>query len=144
MGLPVIAMAVQAAVSSVLQNRLGKEAAGRVTAKLVEEIVAKVAGDPVVKNELNAEAPWQSRVAVGAAAVIAGQAMPSIEPIGQAIETLLPPFIAVINWFGADMSLPAPGSITRFLGAVMTLSGAAYVLYGRFKAGLKPLFAGKG
>lgn len=127
MALPVIAgillKVAGPAIAAKLAGKVGKPDAERIAAQVVTELVDKVAADPVLKNELNAESPVQSRVAWGA--VIA--ALGVLVPIGA-------------NLIGVSIT---EDRVVEIGGAVVTLCGAAYVLYGRFKAGLKPLFSRK-
>ena len=91
------------------------------TPRTIEAVAKEIAADPVLKNELNAEAPYQSRVAVGS--VVA------------ALGVVIPPLAGLLGW-----SIDG-GTVVQFISSVVTLSGAAYALYGRFRTGLKPLFA---
>jgi hypothetical protein len=88
----------------------------------VDAVANEIAADPVLRNELNGEAPYQSRVALGS--VIA------------ALGVVIPPAAALIGWTVKG------NAIVEFLSSVVTLAGAGYALYGRFKSGLRPLFAG--
>jgi hypothetical protein len=92
------------------------------TPQAIEAVAKEIAADPVLRNELNAEAPYQSRVAVGS--VVA------------ALGVVIPPLAGLLGW-SVDGS-----AIVAFLSSLVTLAGAAYALYGRFRTGLKPLFAG--
>lgn len=121
MAVPIIAGAVRAAVGQVLARKLGKDVADAITAEATKEIVDRVVTDPVVKNEMNAESPAQSRVVWGS--VIA--ALGVIVPLAARV-------------FGFDISAD---QIVEVGGALLTLAGAAYALYGRLKSGLKPLFS---
>ena len=94
---------------------------GALSPRTIEAVATEIAADPVLKNELNAEAPYQSRVAVGS--VVA------------ALGVVLPPVAGLLGW-----SING-SAVVEFISSVVTLSGAAYVLYGRFRSGLKPLFA---
>lgn len=109
MGLPAILIGA-------LAKQIGQSAA--------EKVVAQVTADPVVKNEMNAEPWWQSRVALGS--------------IVAALGVVLPPLLAL---FGVDTTAD---KIVEFGTAVVTLGGALFALYGRFVSGLKPLFSRKG
>ena len=109
MGLPAILIGA-------LAKQIGQSAA--------EKVVAQVTADPVVKNEMNAEPWWQSRVALGS--------------VVSALGVLAP---IALRLFGVDVSAER---VVEIAGAVMTLAGAGYAIYGRFRSGLKPLFAGKG
>jgi hypothetical protein len=91
------------------------------SSEAVGEMARAIANDPVLKNEVNAEQPYQSRVAVGS--VVA------------ALGVVLPPLAALLGWTIDGSSIVAFGS------GMVTLAGAGYALYGRFKSGLKPLFA---
>lgn len=128
-------MALPAILMAALAKHVGQAVA--------EKVVAQVATDPVVKNEMNAEKPWQSRIAVGASLVLAGE-LPSVDVLGGAIDTLLVPAVGFVNLFGAHLAPPTPGIVTSYLSAAMVVGGAGYVFYGRFVSGLKPLFSGKG
>ena len=112
MGLPAILIGA-------LAKQIGQSAA--------EKVVAQVTADPVVKNEMNAEKPIQSRVGVGGASGFIGG-------LG-----ILVPIIA--GWFGYDIR---PDRVVEIGFAVLAVWGPAYALYGRFKSGLKPLFSRKG
>lgn len=122
MALPAIFFPViRAAIETALKN--GKTSPAGIAA----EVEATMAADPVVKNEMNAEAPIQSRVGVGGASGFIGG-------LG-----ILVPIIA--GWFGYDIR---PDRVIEIGFAVLAVWGPAYALYGRFKSGLKPLFSPKG
>ena len=87
----------------------------------VAEMARAIANDPVLKNGVNAEQPYQSRVAIGS--VVA------------ALGVVLPPLAGLLGW-----SIDG-NSVAEFGSGVVTLACAGYALYGRFKGGLKPLFA---
>jgi len=87
----------------------------------VEEMAKAIAADPVLKNELSLEAPYQSRVAIGS--VVA------------ALGVVLPPVLKLMGW---DIS---GNEIVEVGNSLLILSGALYALYGRFVGGLKPLFS---
>ena len=109
-------MALPAILMAALAKHVGQAVA--------EKVVAQVTTDPVVKNEMNAEPWWQSRVAIGS--------------IVAALGVVLPPLLAL---FGVDTSAD---KIVEFGTAIVTLSGALFALYGRLATGLKPLFSRKG
>lgn len=88
----------------------------------IEAVAKEIAADPVLKNELNAEAPYQSRVAIGS--VVA------------ALGVVIPPLAGLFGWTIDGHA------VVEFIASVVTLAGAGYALYGRFKSGLRPLFAG--
>jgi hypothetical protein len=125
MALPVIAgillKVAGPAIAAKLAGKVAKPDADRIADQVVAELVDKIGCDPVLKNELNAEDPIQSRIAWGA--VIA--ALGVLVPIGA-------------NLLGLSIT---EDRVVEIGGAVVTLWGAGYVLYGRFKAGLKPLFS---
>lgn len=130
MAIPILAGAIAKAATKVLAERLtdgGKKVAPVVTTAIVNDLVTTVTGDPVVRNEMNAERPWQSRVAAGGAAGFIG-----------GLGVLVP---IVASWFGVDV---APARVVEIGFAVLAVAGPVYSLYGRFKSGLKPLFSGKG
>ena len=88
---------------------------------VADEIERAVAADPVAVNELSAEAPYQSRVAVGSVVAAIGIVIPTLARL-----------------FGYDLD---SNSIVQFLNALLILWGASYSLYGRFASGLAPLFS---
>lgn len=106
-------MALPAILIGALAKQIGQAAA--------EKVVAQVTADPVVKNEMNAEPWWQSRVALGS--------------IVASLGVVLPPLLAL---FGIDASAD---KIVEFGTAIITLGGALFALYGRLASGLKPLFS---
>jgi hypothetical protein len=103
------------------------EVGGPLVAKAVRE---KVENDPVVRNEMNQEKPYQSRVAVGSTAAAVG--------------VLVPAAVQVLNALGFEITGATTDYAIEVISAGITLWGAGYALYGRFKKGLKPLFSGKG
>jgi len=109
-------MALPAILAAALAKQVGRAVA--------EKVVAEVTADPVVKNEMNAEPWWQSRVAIGS--------------IVAALGVVAPP---VLSLFGVNVSADR---IVEIGTALVTLGGALFALYGRLRSGLKPLFAGKG
>lgn len=112
-------MAFPIAILAELALKVASSAFDKHTAK--KEMERAIAADPVLKNELNAEAPYQSRVAIGS--VVA------------ALGVVAPPLLKLV---GIDV---AGSEIVEYGSAIMTLWGAGYALYGRFKSGLKPLFS---
>jgi len=125
MAIPVLAGAVMKVAAPLIVQKLAgkvsKKEADDIAAQTVQAIVTQVTADPVVKNELNAEPWWQSRVALGS--------------IVAAIGVLLP---TILSLFGIKAD---EGDILRHLDAIVTLAGALYALYGRLASGLKPLFS---
>lgn len=148
MALPAIAGVLAKVAGPILVTKLtgviGQKKAADIAAAAMKETIEKAAADPVLRNELNAEKPWESRIAAGASAVLVGQAMAHLGPVTDAIDTLAPIVVGAINLLGADLRPPPPGYIGQVLGACVTLWGAGYVFYGRFRRGLKPLFSRKG
>ena len=127
MAIPVLAGAVMKIAAPLivakLAGKVSKKEADDIAAQTVQAIVTQVTADPVLKNEMNAEPWWQSRVALGS--IIA------------AIGVLLP---TVLRLFGIEAN---EGEILRHIDAIVTLAGALYALYGRLASGLKPLFSGR-
>ncbi len=127
MAIPVLAGAVMKIAAPLivakLAGKVSRKEADDIAAQTVQAIVTQVTADPVLKNEMNAEPWWQSRVALGS--IIA------------AIGVLLP---TVLRLFGVEAN---EGEILRHLDAVVTRAGALYALYGRLASGLKPLFSGR-
>lgn len=128
MAIPVLAGVVMKVAAplivSKLAGKVSKAEADNIAAQTVQEIVAKVTADPVLRNEISAEPWWQSRVALGS--------------IVAAIGVLLPTILRVLGIEASE------GDIVRHLDAIVTLAGALYALYGRLATGLKPLFSRKG
>lgn len=88
---------------------------------IAKAVLAEVRADPVMKNEMNEEKPYQSRVALGAVVAALGVVAPVVGKL-----------------FGWTIT---GDQIVEFGSAVITLGGALYALYGRFASGLKPLFS---
>lgn len=128
MAIPVIAGVIMKVAGPIIVQKLGKKLTkaetDNISAQVVQEIVDQVTADPVVKNELNAEAPYQSRVGVGGATGFIG-----------GLGVLVP---IVAGWLGYDIQ---PDRIVEIGFAILAVWGPSYALYGRFKAGLKPLFS---
>lgn len=87
------------------------------TGAIAGDVIRRLEANPVVVNEVNAEAPYQSRVGVGATVAALGVIVPMLG-----------------NLFGFD-----GGYVVEVISAALTLWGAIYALYGRFASGLKPL-----
>ena len=125
MAIPVLAGIIKMAVTKAIADKLGEAAkktiAPTVTAAIVEDVVATVTADPVIRNEMNAESPMQSRVMWGSTVAALGV----LAPIG-------------LGLVGVDVSSER---VVEIAGAVVTLAGASYAMYGRLKSGLKPLFS---
>ena len=127
MAIPVLAGVVMKIAAPLIVQKLAgkvsKKDADDIAARTVQEIVTQVAANPVVRNQMNAEPWYQSRVALGS--------------IVAAVGVLLP---TVLRVFGVETD---EGTILKNLDAVVTLAGALYALYGRLASGLKPLFSGR-
>lgn len=122
MALPiVVAAALKAAVTTALTKKLGKAVTDKLGGSVIADVVAEVSKDPVVINEISAEKPYQSRVAVGSVVAALGVVAP-----------------LVLRIFGVEVS---EADVIEVGGALVTLGGAAFALYGRFVPGLKPLFS---
>jgi hypothetical protein len=90
---------------------------------ILEQVKKEIAKNPETKNAVNAEAPYQSRVAVGA----------TMSGLPAVFYCLYAAFA-----YGADGSKYIEDPMLML--AVPAAAGAIYTLYGRFKSGLKPLF----
>lgn len=102
-----------------------KELGQRLTTNQVAAIEQRaeelIKTDPELQNEVNAEAPYQSRIAWGTAVTALGV----LVPLGA-------------KAFGVDISAE---QVVAVGGAVVSLGGVAYTLRGRFKKNLHPLFS---
>lgn len=94
----------------------------KVVTKVVKEVVAKASDDPVIMNQMNMEAPHQSRVVVGSTIGMVGGL-----------------FVATGHLF--DMYQTGNFDIEMAFAEVTIIWGFAYALYGRLANGLKPLFS---
>lgn len=117
---PLLVTAILKAVTTVNKARMTPVQA-EASAK---DIVEALKNDPTVTNATNGEPWWQSRVAWGS--------------VFAALGVLLPPALGL---FGVTLTADR---IVEIGGALITLAGAGYALWGRFKSGLKPLFTRKG
>ena len=95
---------------------------------VVEAVKEAIAADPVLKNELNAEKPIQSRVLWGNGIAAAGTIISGLVPVAQA-------FGLITEQEGL--------AIVQGFGAVVALGGVGLSVYGRLASGLKPLFSKK-
>ena len=93
---------------------------------VIEAVKEAIAADPVLKNELNAEKPVQSRVLWGNGFAAAG--------------TIVSGLVPVLQVFGV-LSEQEGAAVIQGFGAVVALGGVAYSVYGRLASGLKPLFS---
>jgi hypothetical protein len=85
---------------------------------VVDHVVQGIEEHPVLKNELNMEPWYQSRVTLG---LIAG-----------GIGTLL-------NLMGMEVSDDETQMIMQLVGALGTIAGIGYAFYGRWAGKLKPI-----
>lgn len=97
-----------------------------------EAVIEVLEQDPVLKNELNAEKPVQSRILWGN----------SIATIGTFLAGILPLFVALglITQEESQQILDGWAVIGQAIGVVLAFGGLAYSFYGRLASGLKPLF----
>ena len=93
---------------------------------VVEAVKEAIAADPVLKNELNAEKPIQSRVLWGNGIAAAGTIISGLVPVAQA-------FGLITEQEGL--------AIVQGFGAIVALGGVGLSVYGRLASGLKPLFS---
>lgn len=92
--------------------------AAAVTNTVVHEVVQGIHADPVLRNELNQERWYQSRVTLGAIAAL--------------ISTIL-------GFAGIAISDDEMGMIIDVIGALGTIASIGYLLYGRWAGNLKPV-----
>lgn len=123
MALPALAAVILKVAGPIIAAKVGQKLTKGETDILSAAIVKEIVTDPILKNEFNAEAPVQSRVAWGASAGGTGALVVVLT------ELSTKPFPEY------DFVILVPAAITVW--------GCAYALYGRFKAGLKPLFSRK-
>jgi hypothetical protein len=95
---------------------------------VIEAVREAIAADPVLKNELNAEKPIQSRVLWGNGIAAAG--------------TIVSGLVPVLQVFGV-ITEEEGTAVIQGVGAIVALGGVAYSAYGRLASGLKPLFSRK-
>ena len=104
------------ALKKIIERTTDRETADRIEAEATH--------DPVVRNELNSEAPYQSRVATAS------------------MTTVITSLGVVLTQVG---SRDFPDYDWEILGpALVTLWAGGYGLYGRFRSGLRPLWSRKG
>lgn len=120
---PVIKNAVAKAVTKVADSPYIPEVNKADAEPVATAIIEALGQDPQFRNATNSEKPIQSRVAWGAVIAALGVIVPIIG-----------------NLLGWDID---EARVVEIGGAIVTLAGAGYVLYGRFTAGLKPLFSRK-
>ena len=120
----VVQTAVAKAVEKVGNDKTVPEMKKADVAPVAVAIIEELQNDPTFVNQTNSEAPIQSRVAWGSVIAALGVVVP-----------------LVANIFGWNID---HARVVEIGSAVITLGGAGYALYGRFKSGLKPLFSRKG
>jgi len=86
------------------------------------DIVSQIEQDPKIANEMNAEAPYQSRVVVGSSVALAGALLTAVGTVWHMWQT-----------GDFDISMLALQLSTAF--------SIGCVLYGRLATGLAPLFS---
>lgn len=114
----ILAGAIEGAVRGAVQQATGSTSG---TDTIAKDVVKRLEQNPAVVNQVNAEAPYQSRVVVGTTAA--------------ALAIIIP---QVLKPFGIDVDA---GQVGEVLQSVIVLWGVGYALYGRLKGGLKPLFS---
>jgi len=114
--------AIARAVQEVASDKNVPEMARTAARPVATAVIDALAQDKAFVNATNSEGPLQSRVAWGA--VIA------------ALGVVVPPVAKLI---GLDVD---GAYIVELGGALVTLGGAGFALYGRFMPGLRPLFSG--
>ena len=120
----VVQTAVAKAVAKVGDDKTVPEMKKADVAPVTTAVIEELQKDPTFVNATNSEPAYQSRVAWGSVIAALGVLVPLIG-----------------NIFGFDIS---SDRIMEIGGAVITLGGAGYALYGRFMPGLRPLFTRKG
>lgn len=114
----ILAGAIEGAVRGAVQQATGSTSG---TDTIAKDVVKRLEQNPAVVNQVNAEAPYQSRVAVGS--------------VVSALGVIIPVLGRLAGW---DID---GNYVVEVITAAMTLGGALYALYGRFVPGLKPLFS---
>ena len=131
---------ILAGVGKVLLGKTVKTAVARAVEKVADDqsipgvrradavpvataVIDALAQDKTFVNATNSEPAYQSRVAWGAVIAALGVAVPPLAKL-----------------LGFEVNA---ADIVTYGGAIITLGGAAFVLYGRFAKGLRPLFSGK-
>jgi uncharacterized membrane protein len=120
----VVQTAVAKAVEKVGNDKTVPEMKKADVAPVATAVIEELQKDQTFINATNSEAPIQSRVAWGSVIAALGVLVPLVGKV-----------------FGFEVSADR---IMEIGGAVITLSGAGFALYGRFMPGLKPLFSKKG
>ena len=113
----ILGMAAKIILPVIVKEIIAKNTSSEIAKKIEREI----ASNPVAVNELSAEAPYQSRVAIGSVVSAIGIVVPTVSKL-----------------LGYDVD---SNEIVQFLNAIVILWGAGYALYGRFASGLAPLFS---
>jgi|GEM_PF-7071916 len=117
----VVKAAVARAVETVADDRSVPQVKKADVVPVAAAVIMALGADKQFINATNSEPPIQSRIVWGA--VIA------------ALGVVVPPLARLI---GLDVD---GAYIVEFGGAVITLGGAGFALYGRFATGLRPMFS---
>lgn len=99
--------------------------AGVIRPEIREAVAEAITKDPVVLNELNGEAPHQSRVIVGSSTAGIATVVAGLMPLAQ--------YLGLVTDQEAVV-------ITQGISSLVALWGVGYAIYGRLASGLKPLF----
>ena len=101
-----------------------------------EAVVDVIQSDPVLKNELNAEKPVQSRV-------LWGNFIAGLGSLPTAIIGFLPVLVAlgILEPGQAAEVRDGINATVQGVGGLIAIGGVAYSVYGRLKSGLAPLFS---
>lgn len=122
MAFQVLLPVITAAVTRVLSDKKEVKLSAADKREIAAEVVEIVQTNPVVKNEVNAEAPVQSRVGWGGMTAF-------LSSLGIVMVQLTSNPFMQYDW---AILMPALAGVW----------GGFYALYGRFATGLKPLFSG--
>lgn len=116
--------AVAKAVEKVADDRSVPEIKKADAAPVATAVIEALGKDATFVNATNSEPAYQSRVAWGSIIAALGVLVPIVG-----------------NLLGWDID---EARVIEVGGAIVTLGGAGYALYGRFMPGLRPLFSKKG
>lgn len=120
-----LAILIEGAITGAIEGVAGKTLIGRIGATAAKAIAQTatetVVKDPVLRNQVNAEPAYKSRVVVGTTIGLVGMVFVSA---GHLIEM----------WQTGDIDIPMASA------EIAAIWGASFALYGRLKSGLKPLF----
>jgi len=101
-----------------------------------EAVIETIQSDPVLKNELNAEKPIQSRV-------LWGNFFAGVGALPTAIIGFLPVLVAlgILEPGQAAEVRDGINATVQGVGGLVAIGGVVYSVYGRLKSGLAPLFS---